>query len=355
VFTTIQANAYTVLSGPEDILESSFNESAFYLAQGGDSTSLVAIQELRARIKTTRDFEELDLHSCVEAYAQQYTSKWGDVLLIENSTRLLFPSRSSPSFSNSQIYTSQVYNEASPDWGFWNHLVSAWTQIESGTADPQPPEGAIILSIENATSEWNATTSNWESRKSSPPARIPLYNLGRPYDYQSSPIIYPSFNWRCPVPTSTNCTAVVKNMISNGTPWSPFGGQVLYCCAQRTPEQCTLNFSVHLAYVVVSFNIVKVVCMFLILWRHREPALVTLGDAIKSFLNRPDITTSGLCLHSAASLYGKWQGKGSEITLQWRAVKQEQVERSRFKRHVIRTRYWYHSVTVLRWLGCLIL
>lgn len=144
-------------------------------------------------------------------------------------------------------------------------------------------------------------------------------------------------------------------MISKGIPWSPFGGQVLYCHAQRTPEHCTLNFSTHLAYVVVSFNLVKVVCMFFILWRHRKPALVTVGDAIKSFLNRPDITTSGLCLHSAASLYGKWQGNASEATLQWRAVKQEQAESSRFRKHVTRTRYWYHSVTVMRWLGCLVL
>lgn len=349
MFTTIQANAYTVLTGPEDFLESGFNDTAFYFAQDRNGTSLATIQELRARIKTTGDFEELDLHKCTEAYSQQYTSKWGDLLLVENSTRLYSPSpwSRSPSFITSQDYLL--------DWGFWNPLVSAWTQIESDTIDSRPPEGSIILAIDHATAEWNKRTSNWNSYDSSRSARIPLYNFGKPYGYQSSPIVYPSFLWQCPVPTSANCTAVVKSMISNSTPWSPFGGQVLYCRAQKTPEQCTLNFSVHLAYLVVSFNIVKVVCMFRILWRHREPTLVTVGDAIKSFLNRQDITTSGLCLHSAASLYGKWQGNGSKTTLQWRAVQQEQAERSKFRRHVTRTRYWYHSVTVLRWLGCLIL
>lgn len=308
------------------------------------------MQELRDRIKTAGDFEDLDLYSCVEAYSQQYTSKWGDVFLVENSTRLHRPSPNGPNFLN-----SQDYNAGSDTWGSWNGSISAWTQTGSGTLDSQIQQGSIELALDNAIAEWDAQYLKWDHFEPSLPVWIPLYNNERPYDYQSSPSTYSSFDWQCPLPTAANCTAVVKDMISKDIPWTPFGGQVLYCHAQRTLEQCTLNFSAHLAYVVVSFNLVKVICMFLILWRHREPALVTVGDAIKSFLNRPDKTTSGLCLHSAASLYAKWQETGSKTALQWRAVKQEQVERSRFKRQVIRTRYWYHSVTVARWLGCLVL
>lgn len=290
------------------------------------------------------------MHSCVEAYSQQYTSKWGDVFLVENSTGLHLPSLGGPNFLN-----LQDYDAGSPSWGFWNGSISAWTQPGSGTFDSQTQQDSIILALDVATAEWNAMSLEWDHFEPSLPVWIPLYNIKRRYHYQSSPSTYSSFDWQCPLPTAANCTAVVKDMTLKGIPWTPFGGQVLYCHAQRTPEQCTLNFSAPLAYVVVSFNFVKVVCKFFILWRHREPALVTLGDAIKSFLNRPDKTTSGLCLHSAASLYGMWQGNGADTTLQWRAVKQEQAERSRFKRQVIRTRYWYHSVTVARWLGCLVL
>ena len=129
-----------------------------------------------------------------------------------------------------------------------------------------------------------------------------------------SPIIYPSYDWLCSK-SATNasspeeCIYSVRNAIATGDSWAPMGKQVLYCRAESTPELCTLSFNTHLAYIVLASNFVKALCMFITLRLHNEPALMTVGDAIESFLNRPDDTTCGLCLHSAATLHWKWQGK----------------------------------------------
>ncbi|KAF6232072.1 hypothetical protein HO173_009666 [Letharia columbiana] len=48
--------------------------------------------------------------------------------------------------------------------------------------------------------------------------------------------------------------------------------------------------------VVIICNLIKTVCMSIIAWKQDPEPLVTLGDAIASFLDRPDVTTEGNCI-----------------------------------------------------------
>ena len=280
------------------------------------------------------------------------------MLLVQNSTRLY---STVLGFNQSnQGYNRRSLGPWSDESGiedlpraFWNPVVSAWTQLNR--SNTQSATASISLSMVDATAMWDATNSEWAPIQRPAVHPIPSYHTEYSMIYQSSPTTYPSFEWQCPIASSENCPEVVAHLTLNNIPWSPFGGRVLYCRAEKTLEHCTLNFNIHLAYVVVICNFVKVVCMSLTLGRHHQPALITVGDAIESFLNRPDNTTSGLCLHSAASLYWIWQGKGYETTLQWRAVRREQAESSKSRIYVAQWRRWGHSATVLRWLGCLLL
>ena len=73
-------------------------------------------------------------------------------------------------------------------------------------------------------------------------------------------------------------------------------GDLDYCLSQPAEERCKLEFSLHIMVTVIICNAAKAVVMGLAVWTHRIPTLVTVGDAIASFLEAPDPFTEGMCL-----------------------------------------------------------
>lgn len=71
-----------------------------------------------------------------------------------------------------------------------------------------------------------------------------------------------------------------------------------YCLSQKVEEECQLLFSLPICIIVILCNIIKVVCMFMTAHDGRKEIFLTVGDAISSFLSRPDSTTEGQCLLS---------------------------------------------------------
>ena len=71
---------------------------------------------------------------------------------------------------------------------------------------------------------------------------------------------------------------------------------IQYCLSQPAGGHCTLQFSLLLITSVIVCNITKLACMMMLLLRHQAKPLVTLGDAVESFLATPDPTTENLCL-----------------------------------------------------------
>ena len=70
---------------------------------------------------------------------------------------------------------------------------------------------------------------------------------------------------------------------------------VEYCLSKPVEEHCKLQFSLTIMIEVIICNMMKTVCMTIILWKQDPEPLVTLGDAIASFLDQPDITTRRNC------------------------------------------------------------
>lgn len=71
---------------------------------------------------------------------------------------------------------------------------------------------------------------------------------------------------------------------------------VAYCLSKRVGEHCKLQCSLTIMIVVIVCNMIKTVCMAMISWKQDPKPLVTLGDAIASFLDRPDVTTKRNCI-----------------------------------------------------------
>lgn len=98
-------------------------------------------------------------------------------------------------------------------------------------------------------------------------------------------------SWMCnqTLDQKWNCTTSIAK---GHKPWTVEKHEVLYCRSLPIEEHCELKFSVVILSVVIVCNLVKAACTLMTVWKLNEPTLVTIGDAINSFLQRPDITTA---------------------------------------------------------------
>ncbi|KAH0563315.1 hypothetical protein GP486_002121, partial [Trichoglossum hirsutum] len=91
--------------------------------------------------------------------------------------------------------------------------------------------------------------------------------------------------------------------------WFMASQNVRYCLSELVPERCKLQFSLHIMVVVILCNAVKVVCLAMTGRRMKARKLATLGDAVESFLVRPDAVTEGMCLVDMKEVVsGRWMG-----------------------------------------------
>ena len=120
--------------------------------------------------------------------------------------------------------------------------------------------------------------------------------------------------------------------------------KVKYCLAQPTQPSCTVELFPGLLYTVIACNAVKAVCFVFLIFTKFDP-FVTMGDAISSFLDRPDPTTAGLGAMSARDVRGKWRTaeSGQEY---WEELNKDRLWKN--KRY-----FWFSGASPLRWIGTL--
>lgn len=112
----------------------------------------------------------------------------------------------------------------------------------------------------------------------------------------------------------------------NATNWRPMVDEypVKKCFSEVVEEQCKLQASIHLMSVVLFLNFAKAVIMWLaIKWMKGFP-LLTLGDAVASFLDRPDEGTKDMCLvtRKEATHEMVWLGRISERPRAYRGTRE---------------------------------
>lgn len=149
---------------------------------------------------------------------------------------------------------------------------------------------------------------------------------------------------------STNCT-------NEFTPMDPKKHLIHGCLAVKADEYCELIYSPPICIVIALTASVKVVAMFLAgrTSRTRSAPLLTIGDAIASFLERPDPTTQGFCWMSHADIRrGNWtpsrRAQGTVETLE----DSDQHPPIIYKK-LVRRKFWVQAPSVKRWLATLIM
>jgi hypothetical protein len=116
--------------------------------------------------------------------------------------------------------------------------------------------------------------------------------------------------------------------------------QPSYCLSLKVPGVCSLQIHIWLLLVVVVSNIVKLICFMLVFKEQSGTPLMTVGDAVASFLRSPCLVSRGMCLLSEDELIrAPKQGSYDEVDAARRQPKQFQ------------TRCWryYHSISFVRW------
>ena len=151
-------------------------------------------------------------------------------------------------------------------------------------------------------------------------------------------------SWTCLYPPGFHkCnTNKLASRVASGIPWlvQIRTGEVVEirgCKSERVAGKCKVQFSLGIMITVICCNLVKACCMVMAVVRSREPALVTLGDAIDSFLRIPDPTTMGICFADRRFIKREWRHGSRAGPRQW---KRKGIQK------------WWTSVSKTRWITC---
>jgi hypothetical protein len=106
-------------------------------------------------------------------------------------------------------------------------------------------------------------------------------------------------------------TRFLSRLRANPSMWSPLLGlPVNKCFSEPTRQKCKLNFSVPLALVVIVFNAIKALTVLASISQLRNDPMLTVGDAVVSFLQTSDPSLPSMCLASQADTHcskSRWQ------------------------------------------------
>jgi hypothetical protein len=127
----------------------------------------------------------------------------------------------------------------------------------------------------------------------------------------------------------------VAKVLENPDKFAVRGYPIDYCLSREWPEKCKVQFSLIILCVVIAGNCIKATCMLATLYVDIE-GLVTIGDAISSFLKTPDETTVGMCIVNRRTIAKASWKEPSRVATCWKT-----------SRH-----FWFQALSMARWLIC---
>jgi len=138
-----------------------------------------------------------------------------------------------------------------------------------------------------------------------------------------------------------------QNVSSNWPAPLFVGRNITQCLVESLPEHCKLQLSTSLAVAVIAANSVKIIAM-LVTTRLKADPIMNLGDAISSFLQKPEASRTSL--HPSE----RNQSSKSEQTTFNSMEEQESLIRPEDLKIQTRLR-WHDAVGAIRWRLCVFL
>jgi len=110
--------------------------------------------------------------------------------------------------------------------------------------------------------------------------------------------------WSYPGPRK-RCTELIDSIKSAPKDWKVGYTKtypVDYCLSEKAEPHCKLQFTLGIAILVTLLNLFKAILIFYTAIGIKENPLLTMGDAVASFLEKRDETTKGMCLLSVSDV-----------------------------------------------------
>lgn len=188
--------------------------------------------------------DRLSNADCIVEYAESIQTKRRNVLLVTADDRMP-PPNSTEQGTVINIYAYTSFEAGAASSSTWVLELYKW--ICSGL-DPnlrsQSPCSNHISGIKNASESWTVSLTGY-------------YDLDRPPNYP-----------------------------------------VDYCLSEAAEPRCKVQFLLPIAVLITVLNFFKAVLIFYTALKKGEDPLLTMGDAVASFLERRDETTRRMCLLS---------------------------------------------------------
>jgi hypothetical protein len=157
------------------------------------------------------------------------------------------------------------------------------------------------------------------------------------------------YRWMCPEDPTNWCSTYLPNLYSEAEQdaWVVHGDSRNYtvtsCLSAPLPEHCKLQYSLPLTITVIVVNFIKAAILCYMSVTTSELPLLTTGDAVASFLRRPDGHSLGKCLMSARKVRAVHDGYTACNLRHWPFVYQAHRKR------------WYSAVSHGKRVGVVIL
>ena len=122
-----------------------------------------------------------------------------------------------------------------------------------------------------------------------------------PRDLNSSPENGPSYGWICGYESDCEPNTYASNdtwQLALKEPYEEQNNEEIFtidhCLIRTASQQCNVEFSVYLMAIVIICNAIKLSCFSACLLMKSYRPLITIGDAICSFMSTSDQTSAGL-------------------------------------------------------------
>jgi hypothetical protein len=121
----------------------------------------------------------------------------------------------------------------------------------------------------------------------------------------------------------------------------PFSSHLHFadCLSEISPERCQVQLNQNIMYIVIACNVLKAALMFMVLeWMNYE-TIVTIGDAIETFIRKPDVTTKDCCLTASRTVKQLWKTSEARQSQRYQLGSKDR---------------WYSVISGKRWLFSLV-
>ncbi|KAE8136603.1 hypothetical protein BDV38DRAFT_283815 [Aspergillus pseudotamarii] len=326
VFSSISTLDYATVLIPEDLASSESLASSERLAGGENAadsfTQVVGTSPIHLRAEIFNGtFQNTSVPDCMNKYNAEFNTQLGTLIFTVDrryfhNTSSLFGLFGDSVGSRTSIYTflqslesirgQSAAQKAINDGNVTAHgLHWAYRPWNFSIPDPLPESNTYNFTLNTTAFSYDPKYSDTLNHDISVlSAYLAMYNPDRQSlgTFLATPSHWANSSWAANITFELDNRPVYPQMVYASTIGRGTELPLSGCMTKGKDQRCQLYFSPPIAIAAIVSNVIKVVRMYLTARTSRKNILLTVGDALCSFLMSPDPTTEGQCLVSRADI-----------------------------------------------------